>query len=204
MLIKHFKLFVILIGIFYIISQSSSQVNSHDTSKINNNYNTYVNDNPTNSNRTINDIILLLIGSIIGFCFSILGDIIRNRKNKSYRKQKGEQLIKSILNEIEQGINRCDYLIKMKSEGKISFSRIYVSLWQSMQVDVSNYIYEFLKDPNTLKHIHSIYYTFDLINFNMEREQFDVGAAFAHDHRKKIEDEYDMLMKNLHDKKINI
>lgn len=201
---KHFTSIFAFVTIFMITCNSFPQVANHDTANINNNYNTCVNDKNVKSNRTFNNIILLLIGSIIGFGFSILGDIIRNYKSKKHRKQKGEQLIKSILNEIEQGIKRCDSLIKMKNEGRISFSRIYVSLWQSMQVDLSHYIYEFLKDPNILKYIHSIYYTFDLINFNMEREQFGVGAAFANDHRKKIEDEYIELKTKLIEKQIKI
>jgi len=201
---RYFASLLVIVVTFSITFNVFAQITQNDTVKINRNYNTYVNDNKLKTDRTLNDISFLIIGSIIGFVFSILGDIIRNRSNKKRRKHNGEQLIKSILNEIEQGTKRCDSLIRMKAEGKISFSRIYVSLWQSMQVDLSHYIYEFLKDPNILKLIHSIYYTFDLINFNMEREEFGVGAAFANDHRKKIENEYIELKDKLIEKHIKL
>jgi hypothetical protein len=194
MLKKLIKLVIFMVFFVYILfagetlNDSLNQINNPNSGTV------------TDQNR---DIFLVFIGGVFGLIFGFLGEIIRTKIKNHQRKKSGEHLLKSILDEIDQGIKRCDYLIRMKDENKISFSRIYISLWKSMQVELSHYIYEFLKEPKVLRIIHSTYYTFDLINFNMERSAFAIGAAFANDHRKKLKENLDELNIILSQKKIN-
>ena len=77
------------------------------------------------------DLIILIIGIILGFLVDHLHQLIRDSRSRKIIKLKGEQLLKSILYEIKSGIERCDLLINAQQEGKGSFSRIYISLWPS-------------------------------------------------------------------------
>jgi len=164
---------------------------------------TIINDNISEA-KLSRDIFLIITGAIIGFVFSFLGDILRKCLDRKKRKAEGTQLLFSILAEIDLGRRRCNYLIQQLDKNVISFSRIYVSLWENMQVNLSHFIYEFLSDPKILELIHSIYYTFDLINFNMERNKFDVGAAFARDHKSKVDEKYEELKTKIAEHKLKI
>lgn len=137
---------------------------------------------------TCKDFELIVFGAILGFGLSILSEFIRKAVDSRDRRKHGEQLFKAIILEIEGGINRCQTLVQGLDKNIISFSRIYTALWDSMIVEISYYILEYIKDPEILKTIHSIYNSFDLINFNMEREEFGVGAAFAKSHLEGILD----------------
>ena len=143
---------------------------------------------------------LIVFGAILGFVLSILAEFIRRTWDRRNRREYGEQLLKSIIIEIERGISRCQTLVQNLNENKISFSRIYTALWNSMKVELSHYIFEYIKDPEILKFIHSIYNSFDLVNFNMEREQFGVGAAFASSHLEGIQDNLSKLKLKLGEK----
>jgi len=87
-------------------------------------------------------------------------------------------LLSAVVGKVEEGISRCDYLVNLKQEQKLSFSRIYTALWESMTTELSLGIGD-LKAPEALTLLHRIYYRFDLIDFNMDRNEFGTGAAFA-------------------------
>lgn len=139
------------------------------------------------------DICLIVIGAILGFASSILAEHIRRALDRRDRREYAKQMLLAVIKEIEEGIIRCKGLIQAMNENKISFSRIYVAFWDSMINEISQHI----KDPEALKLLHSIYYRFDLINFNMEREKFEVGAAFANQYLTEIEENLSNLKARL-------
>ncbi len=143
------------------------------------------------------ELILIVFGTILGFVLSMLAEYTRRVLDRRARRERGEQLLNAIVEEVELGISRCQTLIKNLNEKKLSFSRIYTALWNSTIVELSQYIFEYIKDPEILKFIHRIYYSFDLVNFNMEREKFDVGAAFARDHIVGIQNNLSNLQAKL-------
>jgi len=57
-----------------------------------------------------------------------------------------------------------------------------------------------IEDPEIFKLLDSIYYAFDLVNFNMNRNEFGIGAAFAkarlsgmRERLEKIEVKFDQI-----------
>lgn len=54
-----------------------------------------------------------------------------------------------------------------------------------------------INDIEIIGILHKIYYRFDLINFNMERDAFGVGAAFAEQYISEIEINYNKLINKL-------
>ena len=45
--------------------------------------------------------------------------------------------------------------------------------------------------------MYSIYNSFDLINFNLEKDRLGTGASFARDHKKQIDENYSILIKKI-------
>lgn len=129
------------------------------------------------------DLGLIAFGAILGFALSMLAEYIRRTLDRRNRRERGKQLLSAIVKEIEEGIARCQGLVQARNEGKISFSRIYIAFWESMRAELPQYI----EDPEVLRLLYSIYYRFDLVNFNMEREEFGVGAAYAEEYLAEME-----------------
>ncbi len=127
-------------------------------------------------------------GILVGFLLAQIVNIIvvsyRCINKRIYRSK----LYSSIINEISEGISRCNYLIKSLSEDTLSFSRIYTKYWDSMVSDIIN-----IKDIKTLLKLHNIYRNFDLINFNMNRGEFGIGAAHAKIHIDEINEDFIFL-----------
>jgi hypothetical protein len=147
------------------------------------------------------DIYLILFGAILGFFFSVLAEYIRRVWDRRERRKRGKELLAAIVEELEEGVSRCEYLVKARNEKRVSFSRIYIALWDSSVAELSQYI-EDLKTPEVLRLLHKIYYRFDLINFNMEREQFSVGSAFAEQYLSEIQKNLSELKNRL--SKLNV
>jgi hypothetical protein len=127
----------------------------------------------------------IVLGAIIGFVSSIGILVITRFLEKRDQRERINQLLSSIVKEIEEGINRCQILIKLlnRKKPKISFSRIYTQFWDSTVADLGRYV----EDLEVLKLLHQIYYRFDLINFNMEKNRFGTGARFAKDYFEEIQ-----------------
>ena len=138
------------------------------------------------------DIYLIVFGAILGFASSVLAEYIRRVWDRRERRKCGKELLSAIVEELKEGVSRCEYLVKAKSENEVSFSRIYTALWDSSKIELSQYI-EDLKAPDALRLLHRIYYRFDLINFNMEREAFATGAAFAEEYLQEIRENLSKL-----------
>jgi DNA-binding phage protein len=135
------------------------------------------------------DVISLFIGVGLGIAGSLFIEWIRRFWEKKDKKDCAKKILHAICKEIEEGIERSRGLVNMAKENKISFSRIYTALWDSARLRIS----ESIKDVEVLGLLHKIYYRFDLINFNMERERFSKGAAFATQYIAEIEANYASL-----------
>jgi len=127
----------------------------------------------------IKDIILIAVGALIGLCSTLFVEHKKRLREQYDRRDRGKQLFKAILEEVKIGIERCNSLSKRLDETppSISFSRIYTHLWDSAIPELSKSI----DDLEIIRLLNSIYYYFDLVNFNMNRNEFGIGAAFAKD-----------------------
>lgn len=134
----------------------------------------------------IPNIISIAFGFILGFFGSIVIELIRRSFEKKDKRDYTKKVLQALCKEIEEGINRCEGLIKFADENKGSLSRIYTGLWDSSRSRIS----ESIGDLEVLILLHQIYYRFDLINFNMNNERFLPGAAFARQYFTEIETNY--------------
>ena len=133
--------------------------------------------------------ISLVIGFILGLCSWLITDMIKRQIEKKERIDTSKKFLHAISEEIKEGMNRCKWLISQRKEGTGSFSRIYTGLFDSVKLKITENIYE----SQIIILLHKIYYRFDLINLNMNRNRFLVGAAFAEDYFDEIDDNYTML-----------
>jgi len=125
----------------------------------------------------------------VGFGSSVGLEYIKRGWEKRDEKEKAKNILKALIQEIEEGIERAEGLIKFLENNKISFSRIYTEYWRSTNSILSQYI----NDIEILNLLHRIYYRFDLINFNMDRNRFGVGAAFAKQYIDEIKENFRKL-----------
>lgn len=131
----------------------------------------------------------VVLGAILGFVGTLLIELAKRRWDDKDQKEYSQKLLIALCKEIEEGIGRSKWLIEASKNGKGSFSRIYIGLWDSSRLKIS----EIVEDEEILELLHKIYYRFDLINFNMERDRFLPGAAFARDYINEIESNYQKL-----------
>lgn len=125
------------------------------------------------------DIFLIVVGALIGICSTLFVEHKKRIRDQYDRRDRGKQLLKAILEEVKIGVERCNGLSKRLDETppSISFSRIYTGLWDSAIPELSKSI----DDLEIIRLLNSVYYYFDLVNFNMNRNEFGIGAAFAKD-----------------------
>ncbi|KPK99316.1 MAG: hypothetical protein AMJ91_08205 [candidate division Zixibacteria bacterium SM23_73_3] len=135
------------------------------------------------------DIISIFIGFGLGIAGTLFVERIKRSWHKKDQKEYAKHVLQAIYKEIEEGISRCKGLIDLLENNKISFSRVYTALWDSARLKIS----ESIQDEEILRLLHRIYYRFDLINFNMERDKFSVGAAFAKEYIAEIEKNFNLL-----------
>ncbi len=135
------------------------------------------------------DIMSVIIGFMLGIVGSIIVEWVRRFWKKKDEKKYAQKLLQALCKEIEEGIKRCNYIVTIRKQKKKSLSRIYVALWDSAKIRIS----EVIEDLEVLRLLHQIYYRFDLINFNMERGEFGVGGAFAKQYIAEIKENYSSL-----------
>lgn len=120
-------------------------------------------------------------------------ELLKRHWAKKDQKESSKKLLQALSKEIDEGIKRSEWLIEAAKDGKLSFSRIYIALWDSSRLRIA----EIIEDTETLRLLHQIYYRFDLINFNMENNRFGPGAAFARDYIKEIKSNYESLKRKI-------
>ena len=125
------------------------------------------------------DISLIIVGALIALASTLFLDHKKRAREKSEQRDRARQLLKAIIEEVKMGISRCAGLSKRLDDNppSISFSRVYTALWDSTLPELSKTI----NNLEILRLLNSTYYYFDLVNFNMNRNEFAVGAAFAKD-----------------------
>lgn len=146
----------------------------------------------------IKEIFLLFLGALIGIFSTFFVEHKKRLREKNEQIEHGRKLLKAIIEEVKMGINRCEYLAKNISSASpsISFSRIYTGLWDSTLPELAKSI----EDLEIIRILDNIYYYFDLVNFNMNRNEFGIGAAFARDKLLNLKDN----LRNLEMKKNQI
>jgi hypothetical protein len=132
-----------------------------------------------------------------GFVMGLLATVIGVRLQRSWReyddKRFRQKTLESLIVEIQNGLERTKGLIALRNQGKISYGRIYVALWDS----VSQRLAGSLKDGEVLKLLHQIYYRFDLINFNFEKKRPGASGAFAATYAEEIESNLKLLKEHI-------
>jgi len=139
-------------------------------------------------------IILVMLGALIGLFVNIIIDFNRRIYAKRDLQERREKLFVAILNEVAEGVERCHGLVEKLDKVEGSFGRIYTAFWDSMRNEIALYI----EDIEVLKLLHSIYYRFDLVNFNMEKNRLGAGAAFAKQYLSEMQANLEML----HERKV--
>ena len=125
----------------------------------------------------------VIVGAILGFASSTAAECIRRHLDQRDRRKRRKQLLSGIVKEIEEGIDRCQTIVHFRDIDRSSLSRIYTAFWESTIAELLQHI----EDPEVLGLLHSIYYRFDLVNFNMEKDRFGSGAAFASQYLEEIQ-----------------
>lgn len=135
----------------------------------------------------------VIIGAVLGFVGTGIIELLKRHWESEDQKVYSKKLLQAISKEIEEGIIRCEWLIKASKDGKGSYSRIYIALWDSSRIRIA----EVIEDAEILHLLHKIYYRFDLINFNMENNRLGPGAAFANEYISDIKSNYESLKKKI-------
>ncbi len=149
------------------------------------------------------EILISLISVIVGAVIGFFGIFFMELKKRSWAKKNQKEKNKNILNglekEIEEGIKRCEGLIKFLENNKLSFSRIYTAFWDSAKFE----LLQNLEDIEILLPLHRIYYRFDLVNFNMEQRRLGAGAAFAKEYIDDIKENFNKFVNKIKNQKID-
>lgn len=126
----------------------------------------------------------------IGILLTALGtgavEYIKHYLRKQEQLARNKKILKALEIEIEEGIKRCNALIRFKKNEKVSFSRIYIAFWDSAKLELCQNI----RDIEILRTLHKNYYRFDLVNFNMGQGRLGPGAAFAEEYIEEIKKNY--------------
>jgi len=123
------------------------------------------------------EIILILLGAIIALISSLYLENIKYLRQKIDRKEHGKNLLSVIIQEIKYGIDRCEGMsaLRQKTPHKYSPSLIYTNVWNSTITEVTRAV----DDTDIYNILLSIYHKFDLINFNMNKEDYIMGLNFV-------------------------
>jgi hypothetical protein len=141
------------------------------------------------------DIFLIFFGAVIGLCATLFVEHKKRLSEEYWRRDRGKKLLKAILEEVKIGIERCDGLSQRLNmqPPELSFSRIYTGLWDSAIPELSKSI----DDLEIIRLLNQTYYYFDLVNFNMNRNEFGIGARFAKDYLPNLHSNWSELDRKL-------
>jgi hypothetical protein len=123
-----------------------------------------------------------LAGFALGLVSSLLVLGVQRRSDEKAARNYAKKIVRSLIVEIEEGIQRAERIVQMSNQNKVSFSRIYTDLRHSTNQGLASK----LDDPEVLILLHRIYYRFDLVNFNFEQQGLGPAAAFAKDYLNEM------------------
>lgn len=138
------------------------------------------------------EIIIFVAGLISGFMTRGYWEKKKRRWYKEDQAKLAKDLLKCLGIEIEEGISRCDTIIEIAMRNEFSLSRIYVDLWDASRIK----LIQVIENKEIIRLLHKIYLRFDLINFNLSREdktERKAGIGFAQQYLAEIKDNYNKL-----------
>ena len=117
----------------------------------------------------------IAFGFVLGLVATLISRWLDSEKEERDNAAYNRKVVGSLVKEVEEGVERVRTMVKIRSEQKVSMSRIYTALWQSTNQRLAST----LADGETLTLLHGIYYRFDLVNFNCEMNRPSAAGAFA-------------------------
>jgi hypothetical protein len=133
-------------------------------------------------------VFLLVLGAAVGAGLSLIPglvlDEVRRSRDRRDRHDRAERVVRALTMEVEEGVHRCEALSALLGRVEVSYSSVYTSLWDTTQAELA----QWLEDVESLVLLHRIYYRFHLVNFNMNRGEFGVGARFAQEYIEEMKD----------------
>jgi len=140
----------------------------------------------TETEKSYMQFLYILFGAMLGFVFALVGTYVQRIVDHKERQKRAKTLFSLVIREAREGVNRCESIVTLYAEKKISSSRVYVAVWDSARVELTEYAHDLKVQDDILGRLHNIYYRFDLVNFNMQLKQYSVGVAFAVQYLKQI------------------
>lgn len=116
---------------------------------------------------------------LVGFAFGLVGSIIATLVQRVF--QRGDdaayvkKVVKSLIVEIEEGLDRSKMMAGLADQNSASFGRIYTALWDAVSAPLAAK----LDDAETLTLLHRVYHRFDLVNFNCAVGRPGSAGTFA-------------------------
>ncbi|MGV8084480.1 MAG: hypothetical protein AB2L09_12760 [Coriobacteriia bacterium] len=127
------------------------------------------------------------VTALLGFALGLLSSylVLRVQRNWQLKEDRRytEQVLKNLVIEIDEGLERTRYMAGLASQNSESYGRIYTGLWDSSNQRLA----ATLEDADTMALLHRIYYRFALINFNCDQGRAGVGGAFAAEYLSELE-----------------
>lgn len=136
------------------------------------------------------EIALLVTAWLLGLLTSIAVFVAERWWQRRQDAEFTREVLRGLALEVHEGIGRAREMIRQREEGKVSLGRIYVGLWEATAERLATS----LNDASTLALLHRIYYRFDLVNFNCNRDRPDAGASFAKEYLVDLEANYCRLL----------
>jgi hypothetical protein len=127
------------------------------------------------------------VTAVFGFALGLLSSYLILRVQRSWQRKDDrrytEQVLKNIVIEIREGLERARFMAGLVADGSESFGRIYTGLWDSSNQRLA----ATLEDADTMALLHRIYYRFALVNFNCDQGRAGAGGAFAAEYVSELE-----------------
>jgi len=132
-----------------------------------------------------------LFGALTAFIFAIIMKMIENYLAKIGKKDKAQNFLLLLIQEIDAGIKRCEKFIKLDEENprKESLGRIYTAMWENTQV----LIFETIENTLVLHLLCENYRRFDLINFNLDKDRYGGAVGFAKSHIENLKKDFETI-----------
>lgn len=127
------------------------------------------------------------VTALLGFALGLLSSYLVLRVQRSWQRKDDrrytEQVLKNLIIEISEGLERARYMASLASQSSESYGRIYTGLWDSSNQRLA----ATLEDAETMALLHRIYYRFALVNFNCDQGRAGAGGAFAAEYLSELE-----------------
>jgi len=146
----------------------------------------------------IQNLICVAVGAGITLLATLFRDWRKEQKEKKEGLTKEIEILISLSQEINNGIERSKYYIRLSEENppKKSFSKIYTQfgeVWIKDLIKIS-------KDYNIIRRLHGIYEKFFFINLNIDLKNYGATIGFAKQYISSMDDNYDSIVRAIKNK----